>query len=459
MTIPLIATGGLFTREGHILGFINEINAFRATSIPTAILAISQDFYTSDYSLPDGIFAQELSYQNSCGSIMSSLKQLASNIIVTMVNDDMLQPNNSLVNAMSYLVNQMKANSQSVKACTVSASTVAGGSNIGNLVVVTSMRTTGGHFLENSFAEVVSGKVVTDAQSGTAQPGSESVQFLGQQGVSDPLSWLYPMGSGCSVTIVAVNATIQSSGGVSNWLNNGNFESWTSNTPNGWEVSTGTPGTTILKSTAQFYDGIASCEFVGNGSEQTSIYTQFGTYQTANPNIGSTILPLSQYAFNLFFKVSSVPAAGVLTVSMMDQHLNTINDNLGSPNLVSFNLTTSSGAWQSFSGVFRMPAVIPTNVNLQFKLTTPLTGGVNLFIDHAAFTSMQPLYQGGPYVTIFSANTNSIKGDSYTITVSNDYGGGFQRGFDKLFNMKGLKQLLPSVTGSGATVPDSLITV
>jgi hypothetical protein len=71
---------------------------------------------------------------------------------------------------------------------------------------------------------------------------------------------------------------------------------------------------------------------------------------------------------------------------------------------------------------------------------------------------MYQYYQGGPYVAVFSANTNSIIGDQYTVTVSNDYGGGFQRGFDKLFNMKSLGRLLPSATGAIVpTIPDSLI--
>jgi hypothetical protein len=458
MTIPLTASGGLFTREGVILGYVNAANLFRGITVTGHTQEIQQQFTETDQDIIDSLYSNELSYQNSCGSIMSSLNTMASNIIVQMVNDDFVQPNNALATCMDYLLNQMSETNQTVKACTVSISSSASAGNVGNLIVTTTVRTTSGRFAENSFAETIIGTVSSDAQSGTARAGSESIRFLGQQAINDRLSWLYPLGSGSAITVVAVNATIQGGGGTSNWLLNGNFETWAvANTPSSWNIIVGTAGSTIFKSTGQFYDGVASLNFLGNGSELTSINTAFTTYQYTG-NIQTSILPLNQYAFSAFIKVDSTPAAGVLRFALTDQSNNVISDNFTNPNSVSVNLTTVSTTWINVNGIFRTPTVLPTRVNFAIGLTTALTSSNNVYIDHVAFTQMYQYYQGGPYVAVFSANTNSIIGDQYTVTVSNDYGGGFQRGFDKLFNMKSLGRLLPSATGAIVpTIPDSLI--
>jgi hypothetical protein len=458
MTIPLTASGGLFTREGKILHFLKDINYFRGVTVTGDIQEIQQQFTVTDQDLIDSLYSNELSYQNSCGSINNYLNNLASNIIVQMVNDDFVQPNNALSTCMAYLINQMQTDNQTVKACSVSISSTASPSNIGNLIVATSVRTNQGRYRENCFAETIIGTVITDAQSNTATAGSESLRFLGQQAINDPLGWLYPLGSGCSITVIAVNATIQGGGGNSNWLQNGNFEFWTvPNTPNSWNIIVGTAGATIFKSTAQHYDGAASLNFLGNGSELTSINTRFTTYQYSG-NVGSSILPLSQYAFSAFIKVDTAPAAGVLQFALTDQNNNVTADSFGNANAVSVNLTTVSTTWINVTGTFRTPTVLPAKMNFAISLTTALTSSNNVYIDHVAFTQMQQYYQGGPYVAVFSANTNSIIGDQYTVNVSNDYGGGFQRGFDQLFNMKSLNMLLPSATGAVVpTIPDSLI--
>ncbi len=457
MTIPLIASGGLFTREGHILGFVNAINTFQSTTVTGHISEIFNDYIATDEFLINSLFSQESAEQNSAGAILSYLQQLASNVIVTMVNDDMLQPNNSLSNAMSYLINQMIANSQTVQACAVSASTSASVTNVGNLILTTSVRGQGGQFLENMFQETIGCRVSSDAQSGTARPGSESVRILGQQAASNSLNWLYPLGSGCSVTITAVNAMIQGGGGTSNWLVNGNFETWVGNTPSSWNIIVGAAGSTILKSISQFYDGAASLQFAGSSSELTSINTQFTTYQFAG-NISTSILPLNQYAMSAFYRVLPAASGGSLQFALTDAIDNVIADNLGNLNQMSVNLTIPTASWTNISTVFRTPMLLPTKVNLSIRLTSPLPSGSNVFIDHVAFTQMTQLYLGGPYVSIFSANTNSIIGDAYTINVFNNYAGQFQRGFDRLFSMKNLRLLLPSATGTGApTIPDVLI--
>jgi hypothetical protein len=68
---------------------------------------------------------------------------------------------------------------------------------------------------------------------------------------------------------------------------------------------------------------------------------------------------------------------------------------------------------------------------------------------------MDSLYDGGPSVAFYAGETDFALDDTFTITIANDRAGEFQELFDKLFNYPA--KLLPSDTGGGETIPDSLI--
>jgi hypothetical protein len=258
--------------------------------------------------------------------------------------------------------------------------------------------------------------------------------------------------------LAAVSGFTNGSGGPANWLFNGSFETWSptggpSALPTSWHVKTGVLGTTILQSSSVFYDGIYSLEFLGDGAEHTCMYQQFST-QSGNFDTNSKVYPNNLFIVNMFVSVSSAPAAGVLRVALSDG-TNPINDNSGAPDSFTVNLTTLTTSWIPVSGVFRTPNDLPAIVELELKLTTALSNGVSLYMDRIAFVQPSQMYKGGPFISIFSGNINMIQGDSMTFTISNNYGGGFQTLFNKLFAMRNLGLILPSSTTP--TISDSLI--
>jgi hypothetical protein len=74
-------------------------------------------------------------------------------------------------------------------------------------------------------------------------------------------------------------------------------------------------------------------------------------------------------------------------------------------------------------GFFRTPRVLPAAVYLRIRLSAALSVGTTLLVDHLAMAEPTRLYQQGPYIAPFSASANVIKGDSFSIAVTNDRGG------------------------------------
>ena len=80
-----------------------------------------------------------------------------------------------------------------------------------------------------------------------------------------------------------------------------------------------------------------------------------------------------------------------------------------------------------------------------------------MFFDHASLSKMEPLYDGGPEVTVTEGSIEWNAEDFATITPTNDRAGEFQTGFDRLFLMRDKGLLLRSIGDTTETVADSLI--
>jgi hypothetical protein len=116
-----------------------------------------------------------------------------------------------------------------------------------------------------------------------------------------------------------------------------------------------------------------------------------------------------------------------------------------------------ASAWTPLSVTFRIPRILPTALAVQLKLTTSLSNTFSLYMDRLALAQMLQLYQQGPSISVFSGNTNLIVGDTFWLSLYNNYAGKVQGLFDRLFNMKGLNLQLPSNATGGQTIPDSVI--
>jgi hypothetical protein len=468
---------------------LNGINIFRGNSVPAFVTSIDAT-YGQFPQITDNIYANQTSFQSTPAGFLGYLSQLTQQTIITEVNASFSQNNTSLNTALTSLFAQMLAANQTVMANHITLTSTPVNTNQGNAACVMTRHTPMGLVAENCFPEILTATVTADGTSGGGgTAGSETITITGQQAVQDPLSYLYPGGSGVNLTVQAVNASLSNQGGNGNWLANSDFTNWQNNVPSSWRVWAGVPGTTIVEG-LNTYDNFGNvCNFVGDGRTQIGIYQKMGVDNTP------TITPTTRYSVNLYISLSTIPTQGVLEVALIDANGNVTTDAAGNPNLFnqsltggiapwgavpfgegSWGLNQGYGAWGAFpwgsnpwgsnigspfsatSGTFRTPAtLLNLPYALRIRLSTPLPNGVTLSIDRIGMTIPTSLYQQGPALAFFSGSLNLVKPDTYYIGVQNNGQGYFQTYLDRTCNLKGLGLLVPS--SNKPNIPNSLISV
>jgi hypothetical protein len=409
-------------------------------------------FGSADQNLVDSLYSTRDAYRTVHSGLTSYLQTLAQNVLVGMANDDTPLSTQTVTAALNLLVSQMTGNAQSVQKPNVTAS-VTSGTNSGNAVCVASVLGGNGLQLDYAISEKVTVTVTADSQSGGATQYLETLQALGAQAESDPLNWDWPLGSGATASLTALDASVNAS--TSNLLTNSNFETFTvANTPDNWSIATGTAGTTVFSaSSGNAYRDSSALQITGNGSELTSLTQAFNA--AAGQGTSATLSPLTVYALNAFVKVSAVPAAGVLEISLIDGTGTIINDAQGNQNKVTLTLSGASTSYAALNAFFRTPAVIPSTYKLRVRLSTALDSGKSVFVDDLVLAPATQLYAGGPFVAVFSGNSKLILNDSFTVTVTNDYTSQWALMLDRLYSLRSLGLAVPSA--GTPTVADSLI--
>lgn len=454
MAVTFDGSDGLFTRLGKIGHVLNITNTFRGVNssgnLPAEIEDIIEEYDGETPTIRgtvDALVDALTSAQGGLSSLLGSLRTAAQQTLIEMVYADVLA-NGAVLNpmrtkalseAIEELIAQMLAGSETVDATEPSIAASAGGSNAGNGACVTSVLDAYGRRLENCLPE----KIVAVCTDSTTS-GQESFAFSGEVAVSDRLSHDWPGGSGASANLTAIDAATSSSS--QNLLTNGDFEDFAvANTPDGWTIVTGSAGTQILSESSIIYKGSKALEYDGDGSNLTQIKQAITGLSSRTP-----------YAVNLWAKVDVSPAAGVLVIDLYDGS-NVINDDQGTANSLSIDLTTIGTSYVAKNTVFRLPDPVPATVQLRIRLSTALSSGSSAFVDHLAFAPATQLYTGGPYAALFSGATDWELDDKFGVTVTNAQAGAFQTLFDRLFDMRNKGLLLPSATGAAETIDDALI--
>jgi len=214
-------------------------------------------------------------------------------------------------------------------------------------------------------------------------------------------------------------------------------------------LSGGTPTITHATTTAGLAyvkNGARSLELDSNGAQLTTLQQLVALQGATN------------YAVCLFACVDVVPAAGVLTIDLVDGIGGTvINDDAGTANSFTF---TGAGLTTSFAaqtGVFRTPSTLPTNVYFRIRISTAVSAGTSVFLDDVQLTDMTQLYTGGLYVALFSGTADWQLDDRITLAVANDRGGTLHEWMNRVFNLRESDLLLPSNAAGAETIADTLI--
>lgn len=465
MAVTWTGTGGLGTRLGKLIYLLNSVNKFRGTadlsgasavSVGTSADNINAQYASANQQLVTGLYQQRDSYRSVHTSFVNYLKELAQNTFIKMFEDDVKLTTKDLTTALGEAKKQLVAASASFNRPTVSIpiGATAASYNNGTGVVIGSVIDKYGNQFDTCFNETLDILCTQDSQQGGTL-GRETFSVKGDAAQADPLMWDWELGSGCSLSINAVDANSTSS----SILTDGDFEAWSSNTPTSWTIATGTAGTTVFAAgSSDAYTNSNALKITGTGAELTSLTQDLTTALASKPN--------GVYAINAWLKVSAVPSAGVVEIALVDGSGTIITDDASTDNKLRIDLTALTTSYKATGAMttellsstkpfFRLPKVLPSTIKLRVRLSTALDNAKSVFIDRLAMAAATQCYDGGPYIAAFSGATKWVINDFFSHAVSNNYGGLLLRAFERLFQMRQKGIAFPS-SGS-PTISDSLI--
>lgn len=442
------AVGNLFNRLGKIFGFWCAIEEHQTTTVEVQVDGIDAQYDAAPELIPT-LEATRKNAKTGAGSVKGDLILLAQNTVIEMVDDDVELPVKSLDFALPELIDQMQTNGYYVDANSVGVSVAADADNNGDGQCLVSVIRGDGKTLENVYAETLVIECTTDSQPGTGglTIGSELFAVRGESSAAKT-SETWPLGSNGQTQVRIANPDVDAS--ADNFLTNGDFEAFTSNAPDSWDIINGTAGTTV-DDTATAYRGSSALAIVG-----TAAATRVRLSQTlrAAPTTAGSIKPETRYAIGVWIRVSSVPAAGTLRIALRDG--TTDGATVVGGQAITVDLTGEATSYAFHSVQFNTPAALPDNLYLVVELTVAVDNGVSVYVDNLALAPMIQ-HQNGPLVCIFPGATKFLKGDKFNATVTNNFAGRFQTFFNRAFNMDSRGLLLPSDIYGSESIDDALI--
>jgi hypothetical protein len=451
MSIPLLGTGGLFTRLGKLAKVLYAVSGHQA-ALNTVFGQIAAQYATLNLDIGGRLANAQVGLVRGQSGIVATLRQAASDTVLAMVLADQPAAGRATTDALKEVIRQMIVGSASVQVCSVGVTVAALGSPTGTGTMVYTTKRGDGLVQENLFAEVGRLLCTADSFSGGQTAGREPFAYVGPSSQGGGIfDYDWPVGSDANTQLVAVSAD-QNAATSGNLLTNGNFESSGSN----WSITGGVLNTDYAFDTSTPFRGLIDLKFIA-GTAATPVFAQ--VFGDGTNGTGAAPAPLTSYIVNLWVKRDGVVSAGVLTVDLVDGSGSIINDQQGAANSFTKTLSGLTTSYTPVNGTFRLPAEPPATIKLRVRISTALTGA-NVYVDDVCMTPATALYTGGPGLAVFSGVTPFATGDTWTVTQTNDRGGAtyaatWQAVFDRFFSMRSLGLLLPS-SGS-PTIADSLI--
>lgn len=452
------AVGNLFNRLGKLGLLIKETDPYTAAQLinttDTVLGVVAQ--YNAESDIQAIMGNGYISLLNSIGSSVGSIAQnMAGTTISRMVFRDIPQ---TPFTPIAEVIRQMKAAGASVLAMTITAVPSASftGTGVG-IINVSTRRPSDGVVLENSFAETMQVTCSADSYTGNATIGNESFLITGETGQSNPFAFDWPIGSSARINLNAIDGNVDVGSG--NLLTNSGFEDFTSNVPDNWTVVVGAGGTNIFDENTIVYDPVLNGSAIRLTGDAPLTLTQIRQLFDNSTGTSGELDPLTQYSFNMFLRRDGVAAAaGVLTVDLADVNGVVINDENGTPNSFTIDLTALTTVYTGYTGTFRTPRILPSAQYIRIRLSTALTDARSVYLDKASLGLFSQCYAGGPFAAVHSGNVPFVIRDFGTIVVTNSRGaaGTLSTFQTLLFRFFGNGEILLS-SSSVPTISDGLI--
>ncbi len=277
----MISFTNLFTRLGHIVKYGDDINVARGTTFPAAAQTVSNSVANAAVEIVAAVqplLDSVAQVQSGSAQGLTGVREAASNLLQTTINDDTPLAELNDLNALLVLIDQMTANSQSVAISTVGVTTVAANTNVGDAVVIASRKRADGSDAQNLLAETITARVTS-----VTTPATAGLSLYSSPALLERLDQAWPAGSGLN----GKGISLLDASGIQ-YIPNGSFDqsTVTANVPDGWTVGVGTPGTQINMSVYE----VQTITISGSSSA--------GTYQIEWQNPLGNVLATSPLNFD-----------------------------------------------------------------------------------------------------------------------------------------------------------------
>ena len=461
-------TGTLPDIWEELMEAIDDINVWRNTTLGTLIDAIATSFNASSHQeLIGGLYQQRDAARTALNGLVSYLAGLVKSIAIEVAHADNPLNQKTINYAADEIISQMIGSGslanpdEDFDAPAVTATVAADSGNTGDAMVVASVRITDGRLNEHAFAEVMDVICTKDSYSGGITAGrGETWSIKGEAAASSRFAYNWPQGSGASGTLGTTDASQENTAATpGNLLANSDFEDFddTANVPDEWTLFPGTAGTNCLEENATVYKGSSAVEFVGDASNTETRLVQTFAYNGSNGNNRSTLKPNTVYHFAAKVGKGAGITDGSWKVGIADSTGTYLTDDAGNElsATIAHGDIAAAGSWTTFSGYFVTPKVFTSRP--QFMIETPnaadISDGHSLFIDHLSLVEAKKIYTG-LYVSVHSGATNTLKEDTYTVTIANDLAGKYQHFLNLCLDMLSLEKQFPSDSGGTESIAD-----
>lgn len=452
-SVTLTGSGGLFTRLGKLMKWFADVKTgFESASTVPYEFA---ELFNSDTSaiqeldwlrtIAGDALALDEKIRASATELRAEIVTIAQQLVIDQVNADTNQPDRELVTALRSVVRQMVAAGKYVGATTFTTSTTK--TNLtGNGTVVVSTKDGRGLAAAWMFKETLG---IECTASG--DPGDEQLQVVGTAAAAsrNDVNWMI-LGSGASKSYSAVIGD-----SAANLVSNGSLDAFTGDAADDWTFGSGTASTHYTAEATDVYRaGGKALKVKGDGSNLLEW----------KQDITADLDSLTNYAVNMFARVSATAAAGSLRVGLWDGSA-WVQDANGADQYFDVDITALTTSYAAKNGVLRTPLVLPATVYLRFKLQTAITNTKNLLVDDIAIVPMESPTgdERTPSLAFFSGSTAWTTDDGkpdtnkiFRVATSESSANDLRDMFEQFFGAVELGVKLP-LSGSSEITPGSVI--
>lgn len=427
---------------GDLLAFVTEsssYNSIAATTLAGDLTTVLTQLGTV-WAPAEGLAATYHGFQQNVASWRQTLAGYAARRLLdrdTVLNELALPAGTGLAAVLEALNRQLRVDSKTVNACATAVGSVsAAAGNAGNgsawpTLVLDGYSPPGSNMAastlyQGSTSELVVGEThslvcVTDQGNG-AQAGGEYFQWSGAPFLG---TWHWGAeGSGLGPLVQVANAD--------STIRGKDFETFSSNVPDGFTLTTGTAGTHCAQDVATPFRGSGALKLTGTGTASVLLE------QSVSPSL---VNARRRYHFGCAVKkFSGTPASS----EKLRVKFSGTGYSPASAETLEIDGDDWPASWTLYNAHLNVPSVVPSDLKLRIELVNVASGSAVL-VD--SFTFCPVTYFGGLGVAVVAGAANWVRGDRLTFATTNDAAGNYQSFFRRAFGVQ-----LPSA-GTGNISP------